>query len=101
LTSDLHKAFGPIFAGGSDEEKQQAVQVIESKFDYVNTLLTGKEYLIDNKFSIADAYLFVLTSWTFPSGIELSKWSNLAGYFGRISTRSSVIEAMQAEGLNG
>jgi len=101
LTSDLHKAFGPMFAGGTEENKQQAMQTIESKFDYLNTLLTGKEYLIDNKYSVADAYLFVLTSWTFPTGMDLNKWPNLAEYFGRIAARPAVIEAMQAEGLNG
>jgi len=100
LTSDLHQAFGPLFAGGSDEAKQHAVNVIESKFDYINALLSGKECLIGDKFSVADAYLFVLTSWAIPSGIDLNKWSNLAEYFGRISARTSVIEAMKAEGLS-
>jgi len=101
LTSDVHKAFGPLFAGGSDAEKQLAVQDIDSKLGYINKQLAGSEYLVGETFSIADAYLFVLTSWTIPTGMDLNKWPNLAAYFGRIASRTSVINAMQAEGLNG
>ena len=99
LTSDVHKSFGPIFGGGSDEEKQHAAQMIEPKFDYINAQLSGKEYLVGDSFTIVDAYLYVLTSWTFPAGMDLNKWSNLAAYFGRISARESVVDAMQLEGL--
>jgi len=99
LTSDVHKAFGPIFGGGSEQEKQQAVEMIAPKFDYINGQLAGKDYLVGNRFSIVDAYLYVLTSWTFPAGMDLNQWPNLAAHFARISARECVIEAMKAEGL--
>ncbi len=99
LTSDVHKAFGPIFGGGSEQEKKQTVEMIAPKFDYINAQLAGKDYLVGNRFSIVDAYLYVLTSWTFPAGMDLNKWPNLAAHFARISARESVIEAMKAEGL--
>ena len=99
LTSDVHKAFGPIFGGGSEQEKQQAVEMIAPKFDYINGQLASKDYLVGNRFSIVDAYLYVLTSWTFPAGMDLNQWPNLAAHFARTSARESVIEAMKVEGL--
>lgn len=101
LTSDVHKSFSPLFAGASEDEKQQAVKMIGSKFDFLNNLLSGKEYLVDDKFSVADAYLFVLLSWTYPTGINLEQWPNLTTYFAKITGRTSVVEAMKAEGLSG
>jgi len=99
LTSDLHPAFGPLFAPSSDSEKQKAVEKIELKFNHINTFLAGKTYLIEENFSIADAYLYAIASWTFPTGLGMDKWPNLATFFGRVSERSSVMAAMQAEGL--
>ncbi|MCL1127336.1 glutathione transferase GstA [Shewanella surugensis] len=99
LTSDLHKAFGPLFSPSSDSEKQQAVAVIEAKLGFINHMLNTRSYVIGDNFSIADAYLFVLLSWAIPTGIDLNQWHNLAVFFGRIAERASVHQAMQAEGL--
>lgn len=101
LSSDLHKAFSPLFAGASDNEKQNAVQIVESRLDLLDHQLINKTYLIEDQFSVADAYLFVLTSWTTPTGIGLEKLPNLAKYFDRIASKSSVHEALLAEGLVG
>lgn len=101
LTSDLHPAFGPLFAPSSDSDKQKAFEKIDVKFNYINTFLAGKTFLIEEQFSIADAYLYAIASWTFPTGLGMDKWPNLAAFFGRVSERKSVMAAMQAEGLTG
>ncbi len=99
LSTELHKAFGPLFSDSAEEEKKKAVAKIESKLDYLDTLLNSKDYLMGDVFSIADAYLFVLISWTAPTGIGLDRWPNIASFSTRVSERKSVHEAMQAEGL--
>ena len=50
-------------------------------------------------FTVADAYLFVVLGWTKPTGIDLSRWPNLAAYHARVAARPKVKEAMVAEGL--
>lgn len=99
LTADVHKAFGPLFMGPSDEERERIITEISAKFDYLNTLLTGKDYLVDNQYSIADIYLFVIAGWAGPMGISLADWPQLTGLIERIAERPNVIKSMTDEGL--
>jgi glutathione S-transferase len=99
LTTELHKSFGPLFSDSPEAEKQKAIARIESKLDYLDKLLADRLYLLGDEFSVADAYLFVLASWTKPTGIGLSKWPNIAAYSDRIAERENVRDALQAEGL--
>ena len=39
---------------------------------WVDTQLEGKSYLLGDAFSVADAYLFTVTNWAKPVGIDLS-----------------------------
>ena len=99
LTSEFHKGFAPLFSGVEGEEKQKAIENVEAKLDYLDKLLSDREYVMGENFSIADAYLFVITSWTAHTGIDLNKWSHLSEYSEKIANRKSVQEAMRAEGL--
>jgi len=100
-SSELHKAFGPLFSDtASDVQKADARETVAQKIDYVTTLLSdGQEYLVENKFSVADAYMFVVLNWSNFVGIDLKKWPNIAAYVTRIAARPSAQKAMLAEGL--
>ena len=100
-SSELHKAFGPLFSDNATAaQKAEAQENVEKKIDYMTALLNeGQEYLVDNKFSVADAYMFVVLNWSNFVGVDLNKWPNIAAYVARIAARSSVKKAMQAEGL--
>jgi glutathione S-transferase len=52
-----------------------------------------------SRFSVADAYAFVVVGWAKPMKIDLAKWKNLTTYLDRIAARPKVQEAMKAEGL--
>lgn len=99
LTTELHKAFSPLFSDSTDGEKQKSVLKIETALGFLDTLLSNKPYLTGEAFSIADAYLFVIVSWTTPTGISLEKWPNITSFSQRIAGRDSVQKSMQAEGL--
>ncbi|MFD2206124.1 glutathione transferase GstA [Kiloniella antarctica] len=101
--AELHKAFSPLFSGSStDEEKQKAIINVGTKFDYLNELFSdGRTYLLGDQFSVADAYMFVVSNWSNFVGIELSKWSNVAAFVERVANRRSSQAAMKAEGLLG
>jgi len=100
-SSELHKVFGPFFnANASDEEKQGAKDNVGKKMDYFESILNdGRKYLLGNKFSVADAYLFVVSSWTKPAGIGLDKWPRISQFSKRVAGRERVQEAMRDEGL--
>ncbi|MFO1236548.1 MAG: glutathione transferase GstA [Alphaproteobacteria bacterium] len=100
LSSEVHKAFGAIFGGGSDEAKKAAIETVSKRFAYLETLFAdGREFVCGATFSVADAYLFVLQNWAGFVGIDLKTWPKLADYQARIAARPKVREALVAEGL--
>ncbi|MGH1543167.1 MAG: glutathione transferase GstA [Arenicella sp.] len=101
VSSELHKAFGPLFSDSSSEQdKQQAKQNVANKFNYLERLLEdNKPFLLGDKFSVADAYLFVVSNWSNFVGIELKQWPTILNYVNRIAQRPAVTAAMRAEGL--
>lgn len=103
VSSELHPAFSPFFSDTStDEEKKKAGEKVGLKFDYLNSLLSdGRTYLLGDKFSVADAYMFVVSNWSNFVGIDLKKWPNLSAFVERIASRPAAQSAMKAEGLLG
>lgn len=99
--SELHKAFGPFFSSSAtDEDKKEAGLNVAKKFDYVNDLLSdGRTYLLGDKFSVADAYMFVVSNWSNFVGVDLKKWPNVAAFVERVAKRPAAQAAMKAEGL--
>ena len=100
-STELHKAFGPFFSSSAtDEEKQSAKQNVGRKMDHFESIFDdGRNYLLGDNFSIADAYFFVVSSWAIPTGIGLDKWPRIAAFSTRMSGREKVQNAMRAEGL--
>lgn len=101
VASELHKAFGPFFSSAaSDEQKQAAHGAVAGRFDYLETLFAdGRDHLLGETFTVADAYMFVVSNWANFVGIDLSRWPNVQAFVGRVATRPSVQAAMVAEGL--
>lgn len=102
VASELHKAFGPFFSGRdlSEDERDAAVANVGKKLaTFENILSDGREYLLGADFSVADAYLFVVTNWTNFVGIDLGAWSNVQAFMKRASARPAVIASLKAEGL--
>jgi glutathione S-transferase len=100
ITSEIHKTFSPLFNPTADAKvKEYALQNIEKKFDWLNKQLTGKQYLMGDTFTVADAYLFVVVNWSNFVGVDLAKWPALKDFQARVASRPKVHEAMEAEGL--
>ena len=100
LTSEVHKQFSPLFKPNTPEEyKPIAKENLGKRFDFLDKHLANKDYLMGKTFSVADAYLFVLTNWTKPTQIDLAKWPNIQAFNKRVAARAKVKEAMQFEGL--
>jgi glutathione S-transferase len=99
-TSELHKTFGPIFRPTTPEEfKRISKENLAKRFDWLDRELAGRQYLMGQKFTIADAYLFTVLRWSPRIDVDLGKWPNLKAYVDRVAARPKVREALQAEGL--
>jgi glutathione S-transferase len=100
ITSELHKSFGPIFRPTTpDAYKTISKENLGKRFDWLDKQLAGKQYLMGDKFTVADAYLFTVLRWTARIQIDLGKWPNLKAYVDRVAGRPKVQAAMKAEGL--
>jgi len=100
VSTEVHKSFSPLFIPTAPEEcKPFFKQRIAMRLKWVDEQLAGTVYLVGDAFTVADAYLFVCTSWCAYVGIDISELKNLGAYMARISARPAVQAAMKAEGL--
>ena len=100
ITSELHKAFSPLFnQSAAPEWKKGTTENLTKRLNWLDKELTGKTYLMGEHFTVADAYLFTVLSWTSHVGIDLNKWPALAAFVARVGARPKVQEALAAEGL--
>ncbi len=100
VTSELHKTYGPMFRPTTPEEfKKLSREAIGRKLDLLDKQLAGKQYLMGNKFTLADMYMFAILRWSPIVGVDLSKWPNVIAYANRVAARPKTAEALKAEGL--
>lgn len=100
IGTEIHKQFSPLFNPATPEEMKTAGrEKLRKRLEWVDAQLAGKQYLTGDSFSVADAYLFVVTNWAKPMAVDLSGLSNLLAFRERMSARPAVQEAMKVEGL--
>lgn len=98
ISTELHKAFAPLFGDISEAEKEAAKKRIRKRFDYVESRLDS-DYLLGDRFSVADAYLFTIASWLKNFDIDASDWPRLQAFQKRMAERPAVQQALREEGL--
>ena len=100
ITSEMHKGMGNFFNPALTDEWRKAVtDRLGIRMDWLARQLEGKQYLMGDKFSVADAYLFTILNWAAPSKFDMSKWPAITDYHKRVGSRPKVQEALKAEGL--
>jgi glutathione S-transferase len=100
ISTELHKGFGPLWNPNITEEQRLPVlQRLAVRLNYAAQALERDPYLLGNRFSIADAYLFVILSWHKQLKVDLSRWPALLQFIDRVAARASVQRAMAEEGL--
>jgi glutathione S-transferase len=101
ISSELHKTFSPwLFHPEYGEQAAEvAKQRLHERFGLLDSYLAAHDYLVGDRFTIADAYCFTIVNWSKGRGIDLAAWPNLASYQSRIADRQSVRDTLTAEGL--
>jgi glutathione S-transferase len=100
VTSELHKGIGGIFNPAMPEEGKEAMRTrAVTRLKWLDQQLEGKNYLMGDAFSVADAYLFTVVNWTPRTGIDIAGLKNLGAFQARMMARPAVQAAMKAEGL--
>ncbi|MBU6248806.1 MAG: glutathione transferase GstA [Xanthomonadaceae bacterium] len=100
INSELHKTFSPLFNPASPAEvKAERSEYLKRRYAYIEGILSRHPYLTGDHFSVADAYLFVVTNWSRVIKLDLSEFTALMAFQQRVAERPAVQEAMRAEGL--
>lgn len=98
--TEVHKTLGAFFNPKmTPESKEIQMGVVERRFNPFEKALQGKQYVMGDKFSAPDAYLFTVLNWTNALKIDLAKWPNIKAYMGRVGARPKVQETLKTEGL--
>jgi glutathione S-transferase len=100
VTSELHKQFSPLFRPDvADEVKKYARANLAKRAEWLGKQLEGRTYLVGERFTIADSYLFVVLSWARFTDVDLTPWPVIGKFLERVAARPKVQEALKAEGL--
>jgi glutathione S-transferase len=101
ISTELHKSFAPLFNPATpDDYKKVAVGAVSARFAAVDKELgKGGPFILGSQFTVADAYLFVMTTWTGYVKIDLGQWPNVKAYSAKVASRPNVQAALKEEGL--
>ncbi|MBW7923375.1 MAG: glutathione transferase GstA [Burkholderiaceae bacterium] len=98
VSTEVHKQFSPLFNPSYPEEGKQINRTkILQRLGWVDAQLAGRQYLMGDGFTVADAYLYVISGWTAPMKIDISALKNLVAYRERVGQRPSVQRAVKEE----
>ena len=85
ISSELHKNFSPLFRPNTpDDYKPIARENLANRLAYVDKHLSNRPYLLGDKFTVADAYLFAMLKWAKFLSIDLTPFPNLLTYMARV-----------------
>lgn len=100
INSEIHKTYSPFFKPDTPAETlAERTAYLRKRYQFVEDILTKQEWLMGDKFGLADAYLFVVTNWAKGIKFDLSDFPALQAFQKRVAGRPAVQAAMAAEGL--
>jgi glutathione S-transferase len=100
INSELHKSYNPLFNPKTAPELRQEKQdYLRKRYGLIEKALAGKQFLFGDGFTVADAYLFVVTNWAGFVKLDLADFPNLTAFQARVAARPAVRAALVAEGL--
>ena len=76
INSEVHKGFSPLFVPNAGEDlKQYARGNLTKRVGWLAQHLGSKSFLLGEQFSVADAYLFVVLTWSPHVSFEIGRAS--------------------------
>jgi len=98
INSELHQSYMPLFNPAcSDEVRSARMAYLHKHYGLIEAALGRTPYLLGDRFTVADAYLFVVTRWAEFVKLDLSAFPKLLAFQARIAARPAVQAAMHRE----
>jgi glutathione S-transferase len=100
ITAELHKSYSLLFNPAMPEEAKALVRTkLLERYRFVDERLATWPYLMGERFTVADGYLYAVTRWAEPLKLDLSACRHVAAFMQRMNERPAVQQALRAEGL--
>jgi glutathione S-transferase len=100
ISTEIHKQFSILFNPEASEDYKAATRAkLSTRYAWVAQSLGSKPYLLGESFSVADAYLYTVSTWAKRHNIDLSQWPAVQAFFERVAARPEVKAMKQAEGI--
>lgn len=98
ISAEIHGGFGPLFNRDLPEAARAWWQArLEKRLDYVATALRERQALVQDRYGLADIYLYAVLLWAPQLGVDLARWPALVAFLRRIESRPAVQAALAAE----
>jgi glutathione S-transferase len=98
ISTEIHKSYSPMFNAALPEAAKSIFKdKLIQRYAFVAATLDKQDYLLGARFTVADAYLFVVTRWARLFDIDVDQWPALARFMERVAARASALTALQTE----
>lgn len=98
IATELHKTFPPLWQSDTPADvRARTLDLLRRRIDYVEARLTNTPYLLGERFSAADAYLFTVLRWADRISMSLDEWPNVTAFLARVAARPLAAQAIAAE----
>jgi glutathione S-transferase len=99
-SSEIHKTLGALFNPQLPPAcRGVSLALFERRCDWLAAALGEGPFLMGERYTIADPYLFTVLSWTSVLSVDLGRWPALTAYLARVAVRPAVQKTLRAEGL--
>ncbi|MBT2116642.1 glutathione transferase GstA [Dyella sp. LX-66] len=100
INSELHKTYSPLFKPETpDVVREERKEYLRKRYRLLEERLAQHPWLVGDRFTVADAYLFTVTNWAKHVALDLSEFPALLDFQKRVAERPAVQTALEAEGL--
>jgi glutathione S-transferase len=98
IATEIHKGFGPLWYPDTPEAtRAKTVATLHKRFGIVEEALGRHAHVAGDAFTIADAYLYTLLTWSKYLKVDLSGFPRILAYMERVGARPAVQAAKAAE----
>ena len=100
IATEIHKTLGALFNPNLPEGcREVPLSLFAFRCDWLAGAMGTGPFLMGERYTIADPYLFTVLNWTSVLGVDMDRWPALKDYMARVAARPAVKETLQAEGL--
>ncbi|WP_159952979.1 glutathione transferase GstA [Rhizobium sp. 18065] len=102
VATDIYKGYHTLFSPFLDVgSKARYIEgYLGPRFAYLDEHLSKNDYLLESGFSVADAFLFNILSWSPRVRVDPSGFTSIQRFIVRMLQRPSVQASLKAEGIS-